>query len=158
MVVRLSFTAEPVWLDLLGGVRVEVQPYGSAITARMRAILRRKAVEHAQAVKDGKRAARPELDEVTALFAESVAVAAITAWEGVIDDDTGEPLPVTDDTVRALMSFPPIMDAFQRLYLEPGLAMVAEKNASSPSPNGTSAEAMVIAVPAGLRARTASIQ
>lgn len=158
MVVRLSFTAAPTWLELFGGVRVEVQPYGSTIMARMRSILRRKAMEHAKDVSEGKREARPELDEVTALFAESVAVAAITAWDGVVDDETGQPVPVTADTVRALMSFPPIMDAFQRLYIEPGLEMVAEKNGSSPSPNGTSAEAMTIAVPAALRARTVPIQ
>lgn len=156
--LRLSFTAGPVWLDLLHGVRVEVQPYGSAITAKVRAMLRRKALAHAQAVKDGTRDAKMELDEVTALFAETVAVAAITAWEGVVDDATDESLPVTEETVRALMSFPPILDAFQAKYIEPGLAMVAEKNGSAPSPNGTSAAAMVIAVPAGLRARTAPIQ
>lgn len=158
MALRLSFTAGPVWLDLLHGVRVEVQPYGSAITARVRAILRRKALAHAQAVKDGLRDAKPELDEVAVIFAETIAIAAITAWEGVVDDDTDEPVPLTEDAVRALMSFPPILDAFQRLYIEPGLALVAEKNGSAPSPNGTSAAAMVIAVPAGLRARTAPIQ
>lgn len=156
--LRLSFTAGPVWLDLFHGVRVEVLPYGSAIVAKVRSRLRRQALARAEAVKDGAVGLVPELEEMTQAYAEAVALASITAWEGVLDDDTGQPLPVTENTVLALMSIPPVCAAFQRLYIEPGLQMVAEKNGSSPSPTGTSAEAMVIAVPAKHRAKPVPIQ
>lgn len=156
--LRLSFTAGPVWLDLFHGVRVEVQPYGSAIVSKVRARLRQQAMAHAAAVAEGEAPLRPELEDMAQAYAEAVALAAISAWEGVVDDGTGHALPVTEDTVLALMSIPPISAAFQRLYIEPGLQMVAEKNGSAPSPTGTSAEAMVIAVPAKHRAKSVPIQ
>jgi hypothetical protein len=156
--LRLSFTAEPVWIDLFQGVRVQVLPYGSAIVSKVRARLRREAAAHAAKVAEGVSDLTPELEDMAQLYAEAVAVAAILDWDGVVDDATSEPLPVCENAILALMSIPPISAAFQRLYIEPGLQMVAEKNVSSPSPNGTTAEAMVIAVPAKLRVTTVPIQ
>lgn len=156
--LRLSFTAEPVWIELFQGVRVQVLPYGSAIVSKVRSRLRREAAAHAALVAEGASGLTPELEDMAQLYAEAVAIAAIIDWDGVVDDATGEKLTLCENTILALMSIPPINAAFQRLYIEPGLQMVAEKNGSSPSPNGTTAEAMVIAVPARLRVRTAPIQ
>ena len=94
-------------------------------------------------------------DEERALvFAKAIARRAVTEWEGVGDAD-GNPVPVTPAGIDALLEVWPIFEAFQAVYVSKGLLLDAEKNASAPSPTGTSAGATATARPAGKRARTA---
>jgi hypothetical protein len=63
--------------------------------------------------------------------------------------------------IDALLEVQPIFEAFQAIYVAKGLLLDAEKNASAPSPSGTSAGATATAQPANparaasARARTA---
>jgi hypothetical protein len=141
--LRLDLTAEPRWLDLGHGVRLHVAPL---TTALMVAARNDTALEALPATAS---------DEARALvFAKAIARIAVTDWEGVGDAD-GTPVPVTPEGIDALLEVWPLFEAFQAVYVSNGLLLDAEKNASAPSPTGTSAGATAIARPAGKRARTA---
>ena len=57
-------------------------------------------------------------------------------------------MPVTPEGIDALLEVWPIFEAFQATYVSKGLLLDAEKNASAPSPTGTSAGATATARPA----------
>ena len=93
-------------------------------------------------------------DETAVVFARALAERAILDWEGVGDVE-GRPVPVTPDGVVALLDVWPIFERFQLGYVATGVELEAEKNASAPSPSGSTAGAKVTARPAKKRARTA---
>lgn len=88
------------------------------------------------------------------LLSKAVARQVIESWDGIEDPD-GSPAPVTPDRVDALMDLAPIYDAFGTVYLARWLVLSAEKNASSPSPTGTSEGATPTAGRARRPAKTA---
>jgi hypothetical protein len=141
MLKLASTQREPYWIDLLPGVRVKVRPITVAaiIAARQAA---------AEAMKDGG-------DDAVFLgsagFTRSIARWGIAEWEGVGDAD-GRPVEPAPDTIDALLEVWQAFDAIDRLYVGPALIQADEKNASSPSPNGTSAGAK----PTARRARKAA--
>ena len=57
-------------------------------------------------------------------------------------------MPVTPEGIDALLEVWPVFEAFQASYMAKGLLLDAEKNASAPSPSGTSAGATATARPA----------
>jgi hypothetical protein len=93
-------------------------------------------------------------DNIAVVFARAIAARAIVDWEGVGDAD-GAPIPVSPEAIDALLDLWPIFEKFQTAYVAKGLELEAEKNVSAPSPNGSSAGAMVTARPAKGRAKTA---
>lgn len=140
--LRLDVSSAPRWLDMGHGVRLLVRPAGVSLVAAAR--------------RDPEvRACLPEGDEeaLGVALARALARLTILEWEGV-GDESGAPLDVTDEGVNALMEVLPIFGAFQSLYVEPGLMLESEKNASAPSPNGTTAAAETTARPAKGRARS----
>ena len=141
--LKLDLTAEPRWLGLGHGVRLRVAPLTTALMVAARSD---PALEALPATAS---------DEERALtFSMAIARLAVTDWEGVGDAD-GNPVPVTPEGIDALLEVWPIFEAFQASYVSNGLLLDAEKNASAPSPTGTSAGATATARPADKRARTA---
>ena len=141
--IRLDLSATPKWLDLGSGLRLHVLP---VTTATMVAARNDPAVE-----------ALPEQaskEEQALVMAKAVARRVVTGWEGVGDAD-GKPVPVTPEGIDALLDIWPVFEAFQTRCLAPNLMLDAEKNASAPSPTGTSVGAKATARPAKARARTA---
>jgi hypothetical protein len=142
--IRLNLKSEPFWLDLRHGVRVKVPPLTSAILIAARS--------------DPALTALPEdadLGVRSLVFCKAVARLTIAEWEGVADAG-GNPVAPTPEGIDALIDLYPIFEAFEVGYVAAhGLALDAEKNASAPSPNGTTAGASVIARPARAAARTA---
>ncbi len=141
--LRLDFTAGPRWLDLGHGVRLQLAPLTTALMVAARSdpaleVLPASASDEARAL----------------VFAKAIARRAVTEWEGVGDAD-GAPIPVTPAGIDALLEVWPIFEAFPATYVSKGLLLDAEKNASAPSPSGTSAGATATARPAAKRARTA---
>ncbi len=135
---------DPYWLDLLPGVRIKVKPITVAaiIAARQTA---------AEAMKT------PTDDGIflgSAAFTRSVARWGILEWEGVGDAD-GAPVEPTPENIDALLEHWQAFDAIDRLYVAPALIGIDEKNASSLSPNGTSAGARPTAPRARKRAPAA---
>ena len=141
--IRLDLSAGPKWLDLGSGLRLQVLPVTTAIMVAAR---NDPAVE---ALSD-----TASKEEQALVMAKAVARRVLTGWEGVGDAD-GDPVPVTPEGIDALLDIWPVFEAFQTRCLAPHLMLDAEKNASSPLPNGTSAGAMPTAQPAKARAKTA---
>ena len=141
--IRLDLSTEPKWLDLGSGLRLLVLP---VTTATMVAARNDPAVE-----------ALPtdaSQEAMALVMAKAVARRVVTDWEGV-GDAGGKPVPVTPEGIDALLDIWPVFETFQTRCLAPHLMLDAEKNASSPLPNGTSAGAMPTAQPAKARAKTA---
>ncbi|SFZ84420.1 hypothetical protein SAMN02983003_2000 [Devosia enhydra] len=141
--IRLDLSAEPKWLDLGAGLRLHVLPVTTAIMVAARTD---PAVE-----------ALPEeasREEQALVMAKAVARRVVIGWEGV-GDAGGNPVPVTPEGIDAALDIWPVFEAFQTRCLAPHLMLDAEKNASAPSPNGSSAGAKATARPAKARVRTA---
>ena len=141
--IRIQLSPEPQWLDLGHGVRLQLLPLTTALMV---------ATRSDPAVQD--LAADASNDSRAAVFAAALARRAIVDWEGVGDADDNL-LQVTPDGIDALLSLWPIFEAFNLLYVSPGMLLDAEKNGSAPSPTGTSAGATAIARPVKRNARTA---
>ncbi|WP_287882880.1 MULTISPECIES: hypothetical protein [Paracoccus] len=141
--IRLNLSTEPVWVDLLPGLRLRVAPVTTAIMASARA----------DASLDEFNPDAPK-EVLAVVMAQAVARRVVTEWEGVGDDE-GAPLPVTNEGIDALLDIWPVFEAFQTKVLGPHLVLESEKNGFAPSRNGTSAAATNTAKPARKGAKTA---
>ena len=141
--IRLDLSPEQQWLDLGHGVRLKLLPLTTALMV---------ATRSDPAVHD----LDPEAsnDARAAIFAGALARRAVVDWDGVGDVD-GNPLPVSDEGIDALLSLWPIFEAFNLNYVSRGMLLDAEKNGSAPSPTGISVGATATAKPAEANVRTA---
>lgn len=131
--LKLTPDLSPQWLDVLPDVRIRLKPAESATM-----LVGRTAATKALA------AGGSDADAEFAFTAACVVWGAL-AWEGV-GDETGAPLDMSEDgLVRLLKQNFTAFDKIDRAYVLPILMRDAEKNASSPSLNGTSAAAKPIA-------------
>lgn len=139
--IRLTPPSEPVWIDLLPGVRVRVRPWTTAVNETAMAAARRMVRDLAdgkETVEDrgGEITGLPDLDTphgidglAESLYIEQLATAAIIEWDGVGDED-GSPVEVSPKWVRALMSLPDAAAAFRARYCAPLRHWAAEGNVS----------------------------
>jgi hypothetical protein len=141
--LRLNLAREPYWLDLGLGVRVRVEPLTTALMVAAR------SDPAVRSLPEG-----TSDDEIAVVFGKGLAERAILDWGGVGDAD-GNPTPVTPEGIAALLDIWPIFERFQMGYVAKGLELEAEKNASAPSPTGSTAGAKATARPARGLARTA---
>jgi hypothetical protein len=141
--LTLDLTHAPFWCELVPGVRVKLRPLTTALMV---------AARSDPAIADLPKEARTE--EVALAMAKALARTAILDWDG-IGNAEGEPLPVCPVAIDALLEIWPIFEAFQSHYVAKGLLLDAEKNASSPLPNGSSAGAAATAPPVDPSALTA---
>lgn len=142
--IRLDLARAPRTLDLGHGVTVTVLPFTSAMMMAARDRLTRIRV-----------ATGAEIGAID--LVQEIGRLAITSWEGVEGED-GAPAPVTEACVTALLDIWHFAEAFQMQYVGPALTLADEKNALSPSPNGTSAGATATAQPVPSAAPSARIQ
>lgn len=137
--IKLSNSlADPTWLDLLPGVRVKVRPITVASM-----LVAREAVGKVYRDEDQTNVTT----RASMALVHELARRGIVEWEGVGTAE-GDPAPVTAETLNALLDHWPAYDALDALYVTPALRRDEEKNGSSSSPDGTSAEAPSIASPA----------
>lgn len=127
--LRLNLSNKERWLDLGHGVKVKVLPMTTPLMLN---------AQGTRAVTSGD--VTETAADATVGFAVAVAKLAITDWSGVGDAD-GKAIAVTPAGIDALLQVFPIFTAFQRQYISPGISLVAEKNGSAPSLNGTTAGA-----------------
>lgn len=168
--IRLTLPTEPYWIDPRPGLRVQVKPLTTAVYGAARSRGAAKAAElrtHRDAVTaaGGTVAGLPDLDDphvrqgiLDQLLAESLAVYAIVAWEGVGEPGLGQddvPAPVTPENLEAFARLGGVADDFVTAYLMPLAEAAAEGNASGPGPNGTSAPGPTTAAAVPSKARRA---
>lgn len=127
--LRLNLARVPYWLDLGLGTRALVEPLTTALMVAARSDPRVRGLP--EGTSD---------DEIAVIFGKALAERAILEWEGVGDAD-GNPTPVTPEGIAALLDIWPIFERFQMGYVAKGLELDAEKNASAPSPLGSTAGA-----------------
>jgi len=158
--LRLDMTRKPAWHDFPGGVRLKLLPITTALMAEARrdpdvvAALQSVPPE-GDVAPDADPAISRATDEAVAIpFAVALARLAIVEWEGV-GDAKGNPVDPGPETIPALMDIWPIFEAFQTRYVQKGLLLEQEKNASAPSQPGSGAGARTTAPGAKGRARTA---
>jgi hypothetical protein len=125
--IRLDLKREPYWLDLAPGVRIRVRPCTTALVMAARASM----IAGGEGDDDNARGAA---------LLKALARAAIIDWEG-IGDEAGAPIPPSPERIDALLDLYPAFRTFETGYFLPALVLDAEKNASTPAPNGTSAAA-----------------
>ncbi|SLN77947.1 hypothetical protein [Roseisalinus antarcticus] len=157
--LRLDMTRKPAWHDMPGGVRLKLLPITTALMAEARRdpdvveALQSVPPEAIEAEADA--AISRATDEAVAIpFAVALARLAIVEWDGV-GDARGNPVEPGTETIPALMDIWPIFEAFQTRYVQKGLLLEQEKNASAPSQPGSGAGARSTAQGAKGRARTA---
>jgi hypothetical protein len=141
--LRLNLAREPSWIDLALGVRIRVEPLTTALMVAAR------SDPSVRSLPEG-----TSDDEIAVVFGKALATRAILDWEGV-GDARGKPAPVTPEAIAALLDIWPIFERFQMGYVAKGLELEQEKNASAPSPTGSTAGATATARPAHKRVKTA---
>jgi hypothetical protein len=123
--LTLDLPAEPYWLALPRGVRVEIQPITTAIMAAAQSAASRRLA--------AVRASDPVLDPDLArglsfaFLVKALARHAVTAWEGV-GDAAGKPLPLSPEAVERLMDLDDIAAAFWDRATAPVAVVAAEGN------------------------------
>jgi len=153
--LRLDMTRKPAWHDMPGGVRLKLLPITTALMAEARRdpdVVA--ALETVPAEGDDAEMSRATDEAVAIPFAVALARLAIVEWEGV-GDAKGNPVDPGTETIPALMDIWPIFEAFQTHYVQKGLLLEQEKNASAPSQPGSGAGARSTVPGAKGRARTA---
>lgn len=127
--LKLDLSNKERWLDLGHGVKVKVKPMTTQLM-----------LEAQSARATGADETDESLADTTVNFAAAVARHAITDWTGV-GDEAGKAVSVSAEGIDALMRVFPIFTAFQKKYINVGMALVMEKNGSAPSLTGTTAAA-----------------
>jgi hypothetical protein len=128
MLVRLDLSLADRWTTLLNGFDVLHGPVTSAILAE--------AGHAANATPEGESA--PSIEARTVTITRFIARAVIRDWRGVVDDATGAALPVTPDTIDAVMGIWPIFRAFNERVIDARIRIDREKKDLPTLQNGTS--------------------
>lgn len=129
--IRLT-EKQPVWKDVLPGVRVQFAPMtNKAWRAARRAAAAVLGTVEGELTDDELR------EDAGDAFSRALIAPAILAWEGVGDAE-GEVAEVTPETVSLFLSDPRRFEACDNAYVMPLVLEQAEGNASAGSPNGIS--------------------
>lgn len=149
--LRLKIQKEPYWLELGYGVKVKVKPCTSAVFYESKAYMNSKLAELAkiyQANKDAGISNETATDIENPIKREALAdkflliglgIAGILEWDGVLEADENKIAPLTESKIDELFSnFWAVAENFRHQYCGLQEILVAEKNVSTPAPNGTS--------------------
>lgn len=121
MLVRLDLSTADRWTHLIGDFEILHGPVTSAIMAEAGHAARAESIE-ARTV------------EITRYLARAV----IRDWRGVANEETGDPVPVTPETIDAVMDIWPIFRAFNDRVIDARIRIDREKKDLPTSQNGTS--------------------
>jgi hypothetical protein len=117
--LKLDLSSDPRWIDLTPSVRVKVKPLTSALMLAARHDPRVQALGSSNEI--------PDEDSLTLEVAKVLAGLVIEDWEGV-GDGSGEPVPVSQDWIDALLDLWPMFEAFQEKIVAGAMLVDAEKN------------------------------
>lgn len=150
--IRLKISKEPYWLELGYGVKVKVKPCTSAVFYEAKAYMNSRLTEFAKIYQTNKVAGitnETMVDIENPVKREALAdkflliglgIAGILEWEGVMEADEDKAAPLTESKIDELFSnFWAVAENFRHQYCGLQEILAAEKNASTPALNGTSA-------------------
>lgn len=156
--LRLKINKEPYWLELGYGVKVKVKPCTSAVFYEAKAYMNSRLTEFAKIYQTNKVAGitnETMVDIENPVKREALAdkflliglgIAGILEWEGVMEADEDKAAPLTESKIDELFSnFWAVAENFRHQYCGLQEILAAEKNASTPEPNGTLETGEVIA-------------
>ncbi len=113
--IRLNPITSSKWVELVPGVSVLMDPIGTV------------ALKEAGASPEVKALSADTHPDVNFVhFVRAVACVVISDWKGV-EDEKGDPAPVTHAYITALMDMHPVYQAFVP-HVTKALVLVAEKN------------------------------
>ena len=146
--LRLKIQMDPYWLELGYGVKIKVKPCTSAVFYEAKAYMNSKLAELAKEYKANKDAGLDVSEDIeNPVKREALAdkfllvglgVAGILEWDGVMEADEDKPVPLTESKIDELFSnFWAGAENFRHQYCGLQEILAAEKNASTPEPNGT---------------------
>lgn len=148
--IRLKINKEPYWLELGYGVKVKVKPCTSAVFYEAKAYMNSKLTELAKIYQTQKTAGialdtaadieNPVKREAMAdkFLLIGLGIAGILEWNGVMEADVDKAAPLTESKIDELFSnFWAVAENFRHQYCGLQEVLAAEKNASTPEPNGT---------------------
>ncbi|MDY4842006.1 MAG: hypothetical protein SO314_06555 [Alphaproteobacteria bacterium] len=146
--LRLKIQTDPYWLELGYGVKIKVKPCTSAVFYEAKAYMNSKLAELAKEYKANKDAGLDVSEDIeNPVKREALAdkfllvglgVAGILEWDGVMEADEDKPAPLTESKIDELFSnFWAVAENFRHQYCGLQEILAAEKNASTPEPNGT---------------------
>lgn len=121
MLVRLDLSTDDRWTALIGDFAILHGPVTSAIMAEA-----------------GHAATGASIEERTVEITKFLAKSVIRDWRGVLNEETGEAVPVTPATVDAIMDIWPIFRAFNDKVIDARIRIDREKKGLPTSQNGTS--------------------
>jgi hypothetical protein len=164
--LRLKVNKEPYWLELGYGVKVKVKPCNSAVFYEAKAYMNAKLADLAKEYKANKAAGLSVVEDVeNPIKREALAdrylliglgAAGILEWNGVFEADEDRDAPLTESKIDELFSnFWAVAENFRNQYCGLQELLEAEKNASTPEPNGTSATGETIATDAPMEKTSA---
>lgn len=157
--LRLKVNKEPYWLELGYGVKVKVKPCNSAVFYEAKAYMNAKLADLAKEYKSNKTAGLPVVEDVeNPIKREALAdrylliglgIAGILEWNGVFEAYEDRAAPLTESKIDELFSnFWAVAENFRNQYCGLQELLEAEKNVSTPEPNGTSVTGETIATDA----------
>lgn len=146
--LRLKIQKEPYWLELGYGVKVKVKPCTSTVFYEAKAYMNSKLAELAKEYKANKNAGLEVSEDIeNPVKREALAdkfllvglgIAGIMGWDGVMEADEDKPAPLIESKIDELFSnFWAVAENFRHQYCGLQEILAAEKNASTPEPNGT---------------------
>lgn len=141
--LRLVLDRQPRWVTLNCGVELLVAPITTAIWAMA-----------ASAPEVASLPGGAGVDVRWALQTKALARAVVRDWRGVCDE-AGADLPVSPETIGALMDLATVSHEFAAAVMTPYLLLTDEKKGCAPLPTGTLAGAPDTARPATESAPTA---
>ena len=149
--LKLKIQKEPYWLELGYGVKVKVKPCTSAVFYEAKSYMNSKLAELAKTYKANKEAG---IEDGTAEDIENsvkrealadrflligLGIAGILEWDGVMEADEDKSAPLTENKIDELFSnFWAVAENFRSQYCSLREVLEAEKNVSTPAPNGIS--------------------
>lgn len=148
--LKLKIQKEPYWLELGYGVKVKVKPCTSAVFYEAKAYMNSKLAALAKEYKANKDAGitnETAVDIENPVKREALAdkylliglgIAGIIEWTGVLEAEEDKAAPLTEGKIDELFSnFWAVAENFRHQYCGLQEVLAAEKNASTPEPNGT---------------------
>ncbi|MDR2902491.1 MAG: hypothetical protein LBU87_05225 [Lactobacillales bacterium] len=156
--LKLSVKKVPYELDISHGVKVTVRPCTSSVFYEAKAFMNSRIAEAAKNFKNAQEVGKtdpdsPDLNDPIKreAFADQMliiglAIAGITDWSGILEADSDAKAPVTPEKIEELFSnFWLLAENFRQQYCGFQEILEAEKNVSTPAPDGTSVTGEVIA-------------